>query len=241
MLPIEARGTVKLSTPAGSPAKAGRRKGVAAALTLALPAILLSACGSDDYIGASPDIPTGCPRVIVPQELSEALWLTSGATSSKDLIARAFFKEFLGNCSYDGSVIEIQMAVDVAAQPGPAISEPFELPVTYFVAITDPSGSVIGKRLFETRIGIEPRGGEVSIGNAIYQSFDVGQAYLGTSYAIVVGMQLSSDQLALNRDLIDRRRQPGQSLDIALPAVSFPPAPPGAIPPSSEPPLVLQE
>lgn len=70
---------------------------------------------------------------------------------------------------------------------------------TYFVAIADAKQTILTKRIFALRIDFEPRQKQVRVIDEITEHLPVRDLTTGRSYAVIVGLQLSKQQLDLNR------------------------------------------
>ena len=70
---------------------------------------------------------------------------------------------------------------------------------TYFVAIADAKQTILSKRIFALRVDFEPRQQQMRIIDEITERLPVRDLTTGRNYAVIVGLQLSKQQLDLNR------------------------------------------
>jgi hypothetical protein len=70
---------------------------------------------------------------------------------------------------------------------------------TYFVAVADPTQTILTKRIFALRVDFEPRQNQMRIVDEVTERLPLRDRSAGRSYAIIVGLQLSKQQLDLNR------------------------------------------
>jgi hypothetical protein len=171
---------------------------VRAALLLACAGLALSACSSGETATAAI-----CPRAgIVPDANVLVLFRDGPGRDLTDVVAQAQIVDVAVTCEYSaarrppGVTLDLQVAI--AAERGPADrSRRAALP--YFVAILDGDQNIVAKEYFtapfefpdnRTRVGrvdeLEPR-------IPLRSNFD------GPAYRVMIGFQLSPDQLAWNR------------------------------------------
>jgi hypothetical protein len=70
---------------------------------------------------------------------------------------------------------------------------------TYFVAVADARQNVVAKQNFALRVDFAPRQKQMRIGEEITEHLPLTDLSLGGQFAVVVGLQLSQQQLDLNR------------------------------------------
>ncbi|MBW8268101.1 hypothetical protein [Caldovatus aquaticus] len=175
-----------------------RAAGLALALGGAVPA---AGCGGE---GASqPPLPATCPRIGILGEAADLVRYRPGAgqdLSALELEARV--TGFQARCDYvnRGRAMEVRLTVGLQAERGPAArAASAELP--WFVAVTDAGEeAILNKREFVTRVGFPPNVGRArATSEEISVTLPLGQGRDFGDYALLVGFQLTPEELALNR------------------------------------------
>lgn len=160
-------------------------------------ALLVVACSGEPQTSAI------CPRPgILPDANTVAVFREGGGRDITDMVVQAQVVEVRVDCTYakrsarPSVTLELQIAI--AAERGPA-DRTRRAVVPYFVAIVDAERNIIAKENFTAAFewtDNRPRVGRV----------DVWEPYIplarnmdGPSYQVMVGFQLTADQLAWNR------------------------------------------
>lgn len=180
-------------------AGAATRSSIMSAAACAL-AVLAAGCSSssDSYSGIS------CPQVAIVRDLS-LLSRFGGPTTPPG--EQAFYGEIVGasgDCDYDDNVVEMALQISMVYDRPvgrPEVSEP----VSYFVAIARPDGTVVGKETFPATVDF--RANEVRAGYREELDLEVplpDGATTGPRYTVYVGFQLNEAELQYNR----QRSQP---------------------------------
>lgn len=164
-----------------------------------LAAAVLSACTPSDTVTQAT-----CPRGgLVPDANTLVQFRDGPGRDLTDVVAQAQIVDFKITCEYatgskakPGVVLDLQVAI--AAERGPA-DRARKANLAYFVAILDGEQNIVAKDFFQaafefpdnrTRVGrveeLEPR-------IALKSNFD------GPSYRVMIGFQLTEDQLEWNR------------------------------------------
>jgi hypothetical protein len=176
---------------------------VAAGLIGVLP--LMAACsgngGKGQEASAAGDTPElACPKVTIPDETREVTQFRSGgAHDMTDVVSRAAVLQYDGGCEYGDKAVTVNLNLLLGAERGPAARDA-QGAYQYFVAITDPAGRIIGKQQFDTTIGFSPNVGKGTSVEELVQQIPLAQGSSAAGYGILVGFQLTPEQLAFNRD-----------------------------------------
>lgn len=140
-----------------------------------------------------------CPDVAIVGDLS-VMSRFGGPTAPPD--QTAFYGEIVGastQCGYDENMVEMAVQISMLFDRPPGGAESSE-PVRYFVAVSRPDGTVIGKEEFDTAVDF--RDGEIRAGYR--EEVDVavplpeGQG-TGPDFSVFVGFQLTAAELEFNR------------------------------------------
>ena len=149
--------------------------------------------------------PKPCPRVGVLDDAQRLVRFNPG--TGRDLTDVRFEAEIgvrSGKCDYSkkDSQLDVEMAVEIQAVRAPNAGKQGEF--EYFVAITDRSQRILAKQTFTAVIPFESNKRASGVLEELSESIPLKPGQLGNEFEIVIGFQLSPDELAYNRQL--RRR-----------------------------------
>lgn len=178
--------------------RCGGRTGVGAALMLAVLATGCAALQRDPF--EVEDIGP-CPEVLVLREAATGVWFvpeSSGALT--DVMYQTAIEPARSICSYDdeANAYDIELEVAISATVGPAIKD-FEITVPYFISVVGPGGKILVKEVFESEMAFEPGDRWIEVEERSLQSIFPGPNDSGADFDIVIGLQLTPEQLAYNR------------------------------------------
>lgn len=185
----------------GTPARKARAAAVAA---LVLP--LLGACsslglgGDEDAAAAVPAEAPRCPVIEFVSGAEEVTQFREGpGRDLTDVTSRAAFADFAGGCRPGEGRVEVDLNLVLAAEKGPAL-EGTDAGYRYFVAVAAPDGGILAKQEFDTGVtfqGAQRRAGSIE---ELTQTIPVAEGARPEDYRILVGFQLTPDQLRYNRE-----------------------------------------
>lgn len=165
------------------------------AMTVAL--LLLYGCGSGK---SAEDLPPTCPVLGVLADASHVRFYQegSGREQSDVTYELEFIRGELRECNRDDDKLSSEIRFDIVARKGPAGAD--DARFTYFVSILGPDSKVVSKELYEHSADFKSDKPEVRFSiekNDIEITPPEGKDGLG--YEILLGFQLSREQLDLNR------------------------------------------
>jgi hypothetical protein len=139
-----------------------------------------------------------CPRLGIVADAAEMTQYRPGAGRDiTDQLFTAKLADVSGSCRFDKASANVEMKVSIIAERGAAMREPGS-EVEYFVAVTGPQDEILAKENFRTRLDFGARN-RTGSGEELTQRIPLpGSADPGT-YAVLVGFQLSPEELAENR------------------------------------------
>lgn len=181
----------------GTPAWKAR----AAVAVLALP--LLGACSSLGLGGEDAE-PVAqaprCPAVEFVKGAEEVTLFRDGAGRDlTDVTSRAVLADYAGGCRPGEGRVDVDLKLVLAAEKGPAL-QGMSADYRYFVAVADPEGGILAKQEFDTSVSFpqaQRRAGSVE---DLAQTIPVAEGTRPEDYRILVGFQLTPDQLQYNRE-----------------------------------------
>jgi hypothetical protein len=168
-----------------------------AGLGLAGAVLLLAGCSV--FSKSTPSPP--CPRVLLVPDVGTAVGYREGAGRDiTDVRYRATIADAKGDCRYTSDGLSMDMTVTLYAERGPALGPREPADFEYFVALTDPQRQIVSKAVFKGRV-VFPTGqdrvgfpDEITIGPVRLPDRN-----LGPDYTVLLGFQLTPEQLEENR------------------------------------------
>ncbi|MSP44004.1 MAG: hypothetical protein EXR08_11715 [Alphaproteobacteria bacterium] len=159
---------------------------------------VLVGCSTDSDIGKAPLV---CPTVGVLSDASEMRMFGEG--TARDPANLAYMLEFmranLVECTLEKRVMTASLRFEARAKAGPAApANSYEY--SYFVALLNPAGEVVSKDVLKGSVKFKS-GKTESLFAEDYDDikFTVPEGKDGLGYEILIGFQLSREQLELNR------------------------------------------
>lgn len=152
---------------------------------------------------AGPAQTVNCPSVKVMDELRTMVEFQDPANpSDKTQIARAVMKNVAARCAVGDTLsVELDIMVDTTLGPKARVKKTdkpnFAFP--YFVAVISPQGSVVAKEIFAASLSFENGENDMSRTETITQHIPLAEDGTVPAYSILIGFQLSEEQLAFNR------------------------------------------
>ena len=106
-------------------------------------------------------------------------------------------------CRIENGQLVMQIDFGLEGKTGPkARVKPSDKPsfaYPYFVAVTDPQGNVLSKEIFASTVAYGADQKELKQTESIFQNMPFPDATIGQSYSVIVGFQLTPEQLAYNQ------------------------------------------
>ena len=169
-----------------------------AALALGLP--LLAACSS---LGGSETAVKGCPKVQIVRDLSEVTNFKPGpGRDFNDIQNRAALIDYSGKCDYMDDGVRLTMFVTLLAERGPAL-EGNRGDYRYFVAVYPPNSDVpVAKTEFDTSVGFGNGQQRSGSKEELTPFIPLPKNTDASDWTVVVGFQLTPEQMAYNRSLM---------------------------------------
>jgi hypothetical protein len=162
------------------------------ALTVALAA--LSGCG---MFRKTPQF--DCPVVELPKDLSTMTKFREGAGRDlTDVVYNAGILDVQIACDYGSRGASIQLNVVVGADRGPANTSP-SATIPYFIAIGDPARNILAKEVFSTTVTFQPGQSRAANTEETEEMIPLPKGASAERYGIIVGLQLSPEELEYNR------------------------------------------
>jgi hypothetical protein len=171
---------------------------------LEMPSFLQQKPGQAEIV--SMDGVSACPNVSVVQDLGALYEFTDmSRPEEQTLVSRADMSLERVSCVYSperGSVA-VQMTVSFDSKLGPRSKiykgdrPNFAYP--YFIAVSNPMDEIIAKEIFAASVSYESNQNELSYKETLRQIIPLDALSAGPDYNVLIGFQLTDDQLAYNR------------------------------------------
>jgi hypothetical protein len=185
-------------------ARARRQTGARGAVLLGL--IALSGCSwAAGVFGSSEPAPRPilepgtCPTAAILKPLSQtALFAPGQPREPPGVTFYGVLSEVESKCDRAGDTLRLALDVVVVGERGPAAAGASAVDAWYFVAVTGPDQSVLGKRLFPVHIDVPASAKRAAISDHIEQTIPLGGRRPG-ELTVVLGFQQSPEALEFYR------------------------------------------
>ena len=156
--------------------------------------------GAEDILTA----PQNCPSISVVDDLKSLSQFKDPAAPSKaNFISKISIGDAISGCSYNGDNVVLQMNIRFEGEIGPEgrvkDSRTTRISYPYFIAITTPQGNIISKEVHALTIGYGTDDIDKTQEERLRQILPLDGNALGPDHEILIGMQLTPQQLAFNR------------------------------------------
>jgi len=169
-----------------------RRPNILAMLSFLLP---LTACGGPDIN----EIALTCPALSILAQASEVTKLRPGGQTRDDVVLSAEMLPATMACEYElgDPEVSVELSIPITIRRGPAAAASQSL--SYFVAVVDPNGSVVSKRLFARDVPANTP--PVSTITEFVNGTTIGlpQNRQPFEYQVLLGFQLTADEYVRNQ------------------------------------------
>jgi len=177
-----------------------RHAGIALVASLALGGCSsLNPFGGGEREGGTTQLP--CPQVGVLNETDHVTVLRGSGTDLTDIVARAEIGRVVSKCMYntDDATITVDLAFDGVAELGPAATTR-DLTFNVFVAVTRRFDTLDKKQIYQIPVNFPAGQRQARFVKTVEGTIlPYGGAADGRIYQVLVGFQLSAEQLAYNR------------------------------------------
>lgn len=175
--------------PADMRSNAARVKALAAILLVAG----LGACAS-----AESSLP--CPEVALLDGVDRMTRFRDGeGRDLTDVEFEATMRGVSGTCDYESGGVDVLTRLEIEVRRGPAIGPGRSASFDFFVALLDPSETMIAKEVFHTEVPFEGNLGRVFDIEELEQVVPLPDVNRGPLYSVLIGFQLTEEELAYNR------------------------------------------
>ncbi len=153
----------------------------------------LAGCGGSESRGK-----LSCPTAAIAPNLDAAQeFRPGGGTGPEDIRFGVKLLSVNSNCDSQKVGLRVDMRIAfVAARADPTLRE---RDFIYFVALADSRQTILRKQEFTIHVEFAPRQNQLRATDEIAVGLPVRDLAAGSQYTIIVGLQLTPEQLELNR------------------------------------------
>jgi hypothetical protein len=140
-----------------------------------------------------------CPGGFIPSDAAKVTRFRDGpGRDLTDVVNEGQIQDILVQCKYNRNVVDIDLQIAVLAARGPA-DRTRVADFQYFVAIVDPQQNILAKQPFDIRFQFADNRTQLGKVEEIEPRLPLPDPSKADQYRIVVGFQLSPEELAWNR------------------------------------------
>lgn len=145
-----------------------------------------------------------CPPVSVRPDLKQLVEFNdpekpTDATKTSEVEIRSV----QNTCRLENGGIVMQIDIALYGKTGPkARVKPSDKPsfaYPYFVAVTDETGNVVSKEIFAASLAYGANQNDLNQTESVFQSMPIPDKAEGENFSVIVGLQLTPEQLAYNQ------------------------------------------
>jgi hypothetical protein len=157
-------------------------------------ALVLSACGI-----FTKKRQLSCPGVSILKDAQRlAKFLPGSKNDLSALLHEVRLVRIQSKCKYSSDEVEVDVALTIGARRGPSDSTR-RAPARYFVAILDPRGNVIAKRIFEVTLTFPINIDSGGLTDSLVQRIPIAKGRSASRYRIIAGLQFTAEELKMSR------------------------------------------
>ena len=145
-----------------------------------------------------------CPQVSVRPDLRHLVeFYNPDKPVDASKISEVTITNVTNVCRIENGALVMQIDLSLDGKTGPkARVKPNDKPsfaYPYFVAVTDTQGNVLSKEIFAASIAYGAAQNELKQTESIFQNMPFPDATIGKTYSVIVGFQLTPEQLTYNQ------------------------------------------
>jgi hypothetical protein len=165
-------------------------------------AVLLAGCSSTEKAEKRE---AACPQAVIPADSAKITRFRDGpGRDMTDVVSEGEILDILVQCKYDKKSVNVDLQVALGSTRGPAdrskVTE-----YDYFVAVVDPEQNILTKEPFRVRFEFKDNQTKLGSIEELEPRLPLKDVMKGPDYQILIGFQLTPEELAWNRDQRARR------------------------------------
>lgn len=156
---------------------------------------------STDLFSSEPEIVMTCPKVsVLPGAGQITVFREGPGRDLVDVEYEGVIAPVSGECLYedDYAWVEIDLILRIGAVKGPAAisnNQSFD----FFVAVADSNNQILNKKVFDSPVEVPEGRRRGAVEEELRQRFPIVSGTRGSDYRVIVGFQLTKEQMAYNQ------------------------------------------
>ncbi len=147
-----------------------------------------------------------CPAVALRPDLKHLVdFYDPQKTGDNMVVSEVTIQDVQNTCRVEDGKLVMQIDIALYGKTGPkARPQPGDKPsfaYPYFVAVTDAQGNVVSKEIFAASVAYGSKQNDINQTESIFQNMPYPDPANGQNYTVIVGLQLTQEQLAYNQRL----------------------------------------
>src|SRR5262245_47211163 len=169
-------------------------------LALLVAPLLLGACETLRSIDFSPkpEMPPPCPRAVVGENAGRLTRFSGAGKEPANVVFEAEISDLAGTCVYDDDSIDVDLQIQLGASRGPAATDD-SAKFNYFVAVARTDKTVLSRDAFDTVIELPGNQTRNQTVEQLEQTIPIAKGESGANFVIVVGFEMTPEELEFNR------------------------------------------
>jgi hypothetical protein len=159
---------------------------------------LLAACASGEPAPAP--VAQACPAALVLEGAERTTSYRGSERTPDALQYLAVLTHLQSGCSYNDKGVDVDLALDLIAQRGPAATQD-KVPLTYFIATIGPNRQILSKQLLDSEVEFNKGEEMAGVAEQLTLRLPAVTPEQATAYSLYLGFQLNDADL-------ERRLQP---------------------------------
>ena len=161
----------------------------------ALAALALAAC----FGGGDKQDPPRCPRASIVADAATVTFFRDGqGRDLTDVLGQGEIDRVLAQCEFSRRSIDIDLQIAIGGARGPA-ERTGRIEFEYFVAIVDADRNIAAKQNFKVELRFTGGRDRIGIVEQVYPRIPITERTRTLDYEILIGFQLTPDQMAWNQ------------------------------------------
>lgn len=138
-----------------------------------------------------------CPTPLIAPDLDAAAQLRPGGSGPDDVRFGVKLVSVNTSCSSEKIGLTADTRISfLAARTDPSVTH---ADFAYFIAVADAQRNILNKKEYQMSVEFSPRQGQVRMSDQVAVGLPLRDLSAGGKYLIIVGLQLSQEQLDFNR------------------------------------------